>query len=254
MPLSGGGAGAPPSGLTARLKRAATFAWRTAMRNLAATLGPLIDAYGRRIEALGRLMREMERVLKDSHADQEAAISMIRERLAKDSSLRRKDFDRMTAGTGLSGEAGPSLEETALGLEREGRELCGMLKRACREPEAAGTARFQALRGEILGRMVGLERGTLRRLRRVQLRQAELRAALERLTLKGDGIRIQDVRRAARDLRSRREAGETEQGGLLDDFDIAQREAVSGCAETRLWDLEEGAPWDDTTKGWPIRS
>lgn len=200
------------------------------MKDSIGAAGTVFTAYEHRVEVFGRVMREVERVLKDSRAEQETLISELRERLAKTRSLRRKDFDTMMAGTGLS-EGDHSIGQAALELEKEGRTLCGMLKRACRTPAAAGVSRLKALSDEILSGLDALEREAIRRLKRMQLRQEELRGALDKLVRKGEGIRIQDLRRVAQGLRLLQEMGRSEPGALLDDLEIARREASYRWAE-----------------------
>lgn len=218
-----------------------------AMRELLKTI---VGAYERRIEVFAQVMRETNQLLMGLTAKQEVLLAQLRQRLARARSLRRKDFDLMMEGARpKAGEEKDLLLPFLESLEKEGRALCEALKKAFRNPGAAGLGELQARSSQTLNRLEEKEREAIRMLRRAQLRQEELSAALKGLACKGEGLTIAEFRGVIKGLRLRRGAGEAEPGRILEDLEFAQEEANLRWARTLARnDARQAMRWQMTTK------
>ena len=65
------------------------------MRRLAQSI---VDSYEVRVKTVSALMKEAAEAIKNFQVEQEKAIARLRDDLARDKSLRKKDFDTMIKG------------------------------------------------------------------------------------------------------------------------------------------------------------
>lgn len=191
-----------------------------------AFLQPVLKAYEMRVSVFGRVLREAHRMFRHLRDEQETLIMELKERLARNRSLRRKDFDAMISSLGYIREEADDAAMLALEeFKKEGRDLCAVLKKACARPDPRGLRELKVATGETIARLEDSERAAILELRRQQIAQEEINAGLRAVVLKGDGARIQDLRKVVKTVVLSRQAMESEPGTILEDLQMVREEA-----------------------------
>lgn len=184
-----------------------------------------LESLENRVELFGAVTKDAHRMIQAAHDEQERLLGVLKENLAKNCSLRRKDFDLVVDRSGIAAQMEPDrLLPLLERLESEARALCEELRRE-QNARSRGFQARKAICKQALSRLAETEREALRLIRGAQLFQQELREALGRLVLKGDGVQLQDLQRVFQSYQLRREAGRSLLGTVLEDWDRLRTES-----------------------------
>jgi hypothetical protein len=203
---------------------------------LRALANSVIDSYEMRVRTVNGLMEQAYGFLRSFQMELEEMIDRLRDNLAKGESLRKKDFDRMMADfteRRLSHQL--TAEDVLSRFQKEEMEMIDRLRKIIVSGGRSNLKDMEAIRDDILKRQKEREAGVIQALKRIQVEQEELKAAIKRLLSKGDDVRINDFKLMLKSLRVQRSVQATQLDGMLEDLDMArsrvqsQWQAVVGC-------------------------
>ncbi len=166
----------------------------------------------------------------------EEMIERLRDNLAKGESLRKADFDRMMADLTESRLSHQLIAEDVLSrFQKEEMEMIDRLRKIVISGGRSNLKDMEVIRDDILRRQKERETGVIQALKRIQVEQEELKAAIKRLLSKGEDVKISDFRLMLKCLRIQQGAQDTQLDGMLEDLDLArinvqsQWQAVVSC-------------------------
>jgi len=166
----------------------------------------------------------------------EEMIERLRDNLAKGESLRKADFDRMMTDLSESRLSHQLIAEDVLSrFQKEEMEMIDRLRKIVISGGRSDVKDMESIRDDILRRQKERETGVIQALKRVQVEQEELKAAIKRLLSKGEDVKIRDFKLMLTSLRIQQGDREIQLGRMLEDLDLArnrvqsQWQAVAGC-------------------------
>ena len=187
--------------------------------------GEVIDSYEMRVETVSSLMRQTVQVLKNFQPQQEEMAEELKNILAKTEFLRKKDFDKMMEEIwGKRGEREKKLHKTLEDFLRDEREMIDELRKLLGSGEPMKMDDFTVFKERILDRQREREKKVSQILKSFHLEQEELRTALRRLLLKGDRVKIKDLKELIRGFRAHRIHKQSSIGRALEELEMVDRE------------------------------
>jgi len=185
----------------------------------------IIDSYEMRVETVGTLMRQTIKLLKNFQRQQEEMAEELRDILAKTEFLRKKDFDKIIEEIWRKrGEREKKVHETLESFLREEREMIDELRKLLSSGKPVRIDDFMVLKERILNRQREREKKVSQRLKSFHLEQEELSIALRRLLLKGERVKIRDLKDVIRGLRAHRVHKESSIGRVLEELEVVDSE------------------------------
>jgi hypothetical protein len=203
---------------------------------LRALANSVIDSYEMRVRTVNGLMEQAYGFLRSFQMELEEMIDRLRDNLAKGESLRKKDFDRMMADfTERRMSHQLTAEDVLSRFQKEEMEMIDRLRKIIVSGGRSNLKDMEVIRDDILKRQKEREAGVIQALKRIQVEQEEVKAAIKRLLSKGEDVRIKDFKLMLKSLRVQQGAQDTQLGGMLEDLDLArsrvqsQWQAAAGC-------------------------
>jgi len=186
----------------------------------------ILDSYEKRVESVGALMRQAIEVVKNSQQQQEEKVGELRNVLAKTESLRKKDFDRMMEEMwGQRRKRETEIHDTLESFLSEEKEIIDELsKKLVEAGRPMKMDDFTVLKERILNRQREREKKISAILKSFHLEQEELSTALRKLLLKGERVKIKDLKDMIRGLRAHRIYKESSIGKVLQELEMVDRE------------------------------
>jgi len=185
----------------------------------------IIDSYEMRVKTVGTLMRQTIKLLKNFQRQQEEMAEELKNVLAKTEFLRKKDFDKMVEEIWRKrGERKKNVHKTLESFLREEREMIDELRKLLDPGEPMRIADFMVLKERILNRQREREKKVSQTLKSFHLEQEELSTALRRLLLKGERVKIRDLKDVIRGLRAHRIHKESSIGRVLEELEVVDSE------------------------------
>ncbi len=182
--------------------------FRTITRNI-------VDSYEAKVKTVSNLMRQVEGKIVAAYEDQRNAIEKIRDTLAANQNLRKRDFDRLMAPVvELQETRREQIRELMNAFCREEEENAAQLKAVLEPGTGSSLNDFARLKEKILDRPRDAEAHLGELLKSFHQDQAELDVLLRRLLNKGERVHLKDVRKAMRAFQ-RDHAGD---GVILEDI------------------------------------
>ena len=173
------------------------------------TLEDIISSYEMRIQSVESLLETTHRFLLDfqdsvfdKHQEREKINHQLRENLAKNGSLRKKDFDSMISPISSRQDqqerevrnlSKSYLNEQTI-LAREPRESLKSFQTALANGEAQRVREFQAVIKDILAKQEKRKQEVTSWLKQFQKEQQEMARMLKNLLDKGRELRIKDLK------------------------------------------------------------
>jgi len=203
---------------------------------LKALANSVIDSYEMRVRTVNGLMEQAYGFLRSFQMELEEMIDRLRDNLAKGESLRKKDFDRMMADfteRRLSHQL--TAEDVLSRFQKEETEMIDRLRKIIVSGGRSNLNDMEAIRDDILKRQKEREASVIQALKRIQVEQEELKAAIKRLLSKGEDVRMKDFKLMLKSLRVQQGVQDTQLDGMLEDLDLArsrvqsQWQAVVSC-------------------------
>ena len=196
-------------------------------KSLTRGIREIIDSYEKRVESVGVLMRQAIEVVKDSQRQQEEIAGELRNILAKTESLRKKDFSRMMEEMwGQRRKREKEIYDTLESFLGEEKEIVDELRKKLIEAgRLMKMEGFAVLKERILNRQGEREKKTSAILKSFHREQQELGTALKKLLLKGQRVRIRDLKNMIRELQSHWIYKESSIGKAFEELEMVGREA-----------------------------
>ncbi len=204
------------------------------MKGLAVSI---IDSYEMRVSTVTMLMAQANNLLKSFQIEMKEMITQLRDNLAKSESLRKKDFDIMIRSLiDRMREIEQEAEDRFDQFQQEESEMISRFRRLVFGESPAVTEDMETLREDVLTRQKERERRIVNGLKQFQIAQEELRSGLKTLLLKGQGVRIKDLKQMLRTIQVNQCFCEPEIITFLDNFDTVRdrvqnqwRDVLSCC-------------------------
>lgn len=208
----------------------------------------IISSYEARLQWIEAVFDDTHQLLQgfqdsflNTRQEQERVRTELRESLARNGSLRRKDFDSMMQGIlSLQDKREKEVKDLLKGYLNEQKGLAHTLrdnlievKEVLVRGEVQRVREFQALMKDILTRQDERKNEVVARLKEFQRGQQELAKRLKNLLAKGRELRVKDVRLMLKELEAQhkerialREERQKEVRGLLEGFKKERIEAA----------------------------
>jgi len=187
----------------------------------------IIDTYEERVRTVTSLMKQAVQRIQAFHKEQEELANRLKALLARNESLRKKDFDAMMAGVRTTqAQRGQEVSHMVDELcQKEGATI-RQLRAILTGPSPSTMEEFRLLKEEMLGRPRQRERKVSQMMKLFHQDQEELTAALRRLVDKGTAARIKDLKGVVRALHLDQQGPGREVETILEEFDRV-KQAVS---------------------------
>ena len=192
----------------------------------------IIDSYEMRVSTVTTLMTQANNLLKSFQIEMEDMITQLRDNLAKSESLRKKDFDiMMRTMVDRMREIEQEEQDRFIQFQMEESEMIGRFRRLVSGESLVVTEDMEALREDVHTRQKERERRVVNGLKQFQIAQEEFRSGVKILLLKGDGVRIKDLKQMLRTIKAHQYFREPEIIAILDSFDAVRNKVQNQWRE-----------------------
>ncbi|MEI6259300.1 MAG: hypothetical protein WCR46_05255 [Deltaproteobacteria bacterium] len=192
----------------------------------------IIDSYEMRVSTVTTLMTQANNLLKSFQIEMEDMITQLRDNLAKSESLRKKDFDiMMRTMVDRMRELEQEEQNRFIQFQMEESEMIGRFRRLVSGESLVVTEDMKTLREEVHTRQKERERCIVNGLKQFQIAHEEFRSGVKTLLLKGDGVRIKDLKQMLRTIKAHQYFREPEIIAILDSFDAVRNKVQNQWRE-----------------------
>lgn len=192
----------------------------------------IIDSYEMRVSTVTTLMTQANNLLKSFQIEMEDMIAQLRDNLAKSESLRKKDFDiMMQTMVDRMRELEQEEQDRFIQFQLEESEMIGRFRRLVSGESIVVTEDMETLREDVHTRQKERERRVVNGLKQFQIAQEEFRSGVKILLLKGDGVRIKDLKQMLRTIKAHQYFREPEIIAILDSFDAVRNKVQNQWRE-----------------------
>lgn len=179
----------------------------------------VIDSYEMRVKIVTALMRQTNELIKSFRLEQEDMASQLRERLAKNECLRKKDFEAMIESIQVQQrEKEKEVDEMLKKIHQEEKEMVTELRAILVSDNETKMKNFKVIKENILTRQKEREREVSETLRDLHQEHEELSIALRKLLSKGESVKIKDFKAMVKTFQVQRRKGRNEVGQMLEEF------------------------------------
>jgi len=185
----------------------------------------IVSSYESKVKVVTSLMRQVNQKIKDHHTEQELMVNKLRDLLAKNEFLRKKDFDTMMAG--IRDQQRTREKEVSLIVEdfcKEEEEIVTKLKEIIAVKSPSILEDFKVLKIKMLSRPKKREKRISQILKDFHRDQEELNTALRMLLEKGTSVRIKDIKAMVKAFRIEHENRGFEIDNILEEFERVKDE------------------------------
>lgn len=194
-------------------------------KNTKDVISAIIDSYKTRVGTVSALMRQTIQVLKNFQRQQEEMAEELKNILANNEFLRKKDFDGMMEGAWKKREKREKeVHDTLEIFLREEKGMIDELRGFLSSGKLLKLADFVVLKERILNRQREREKKVSEALKSFHLEQEELNTALRRLLSKGEQVKIKHVKNMLKGLHVHRIYKESSIGKAMEKLEMVDRE------------------------------
>jgi len=169
--------------------------------------------------------RHVVQKLKAFHREQIEMTGRLRDMLAKNQNLRKKDFDRMISEIRLQQQKGEDeITQMALQFCREEAKIVSTLRDILCGKVSCTMDEFSVLKKKMLKGPRVSEQRLARILKNFHQQQKELSAAIQKLLEKGDRVRIKDFKVMIRAFEFEHQTEFSGMDEILEEFDTVKAE------------------------------
>ena len=211
----------------------------------------IISSYESRISEVGIIIDNTHQILEDFKTKRNEMSNQLKEILAKEESLRKKDFDSMMEEI-LSHQEGreKQVRDLLRTFLEEQKEMAQTIKKNLSEGEKVRINDFKKMLQDIQARHKAGENEVRMMLMEFQKEHKEMAESLRSLLDKGEAIRIKDFKEMLNNIRSRQVKREEEVRKKLDEFRKERQDMVSEWRELTVVMAKKRS---DRLKGGEIR-
>ena len=208
----------------------------------------IVFAYQSKISEVASIIDSTSQILEDFKTKRDEMSNQLREILAKEESLRKKDFDNMMEDI-LSHQDKRETEIRDLlnTFFEEQKEIAEVIKKSLTEGERIRIDDFKKMLQDIQARQRVRENEVSTALRQFQAEYKETAESLRSLLNKGEAIRIKDFKEMLKDIRTKQLERAKEVRARLDEFRKERQDMASqwhkltvGMAKKRTERLKGG--------------
>jgi len=161
----------------------------------------IVSSYQSRICTVATIIDDTHNLLEDFRAKRDQMSGQLKEMLAKEGSLRRKDFDStMKDLFAHQDEREKEVKHLLRTFFEEHKEVAELIKKNLTGEEKIGISDFKKRLQDIQAKQKAREQEVATTLRDFQKEYKEMAAALRSLLDKGEAIRIHDFKEMVKDL------------------------------------------------------
>ncbi len=192
----------------------------------------IIDSYEMRVSTVTTLMTQANNLLKSFQIEMEDMITQLRDNLAKSESLRKKDFDiMMRTMVDRMRELEQEEQNRFIQFQMEESEMIVRFRRLVSGESIVVTEDMETLREDVHTRQKERERRIVNGLKQFQIAHEEFRSGVKILLLKGEGVRIKDLKQMLRTIKAHQYFREPEIIAILDSFDAVRNKVQNQWRE-----------------------
>lgn len=192
----------------------------------------IIDSYEMRVSTVTTLMTQANNLLKSFQIEMEDMITQLRDNLAKSESLRKKDFDiMMQTMVDRMRELEQEEQNRFTQFQLEESEMIVRFRRLVSGESLVVTEDMETLREDVHTRQKERERCIVNGLKQFQIAHEEFRSGVKILLLKGEGVRIKDLKQMLRTIKAHQYFREPEIIAILDSFDAVRNKVQNQWRE-----------------------
>ena len=192
----------------------------------------IIDSYEMRVSTVTTLMTQANNLLKSFQIEMEDMITQLRDNLAKSESLRKKDFDiMMQTMVDRMRELEQEEQNRFIQFQMEESEMIVRFRRLVSGESLVVTEDMETLREDVHTRQKERERCIVNGLKQFQIAHEEFRSGVKILLLKGEGVRIKDLKQMLRTIKAHQYFREPEIIAILDSFDAVRNKVQNQWRE-----------------------
>jgi len=192
----------------------------------------IIDSYEMRVSTVTTLMTQANNLLKSFQIEMEDMIAQLRDNLAKSESLRKKDFDiMMQTMVDRMRELEQEEQNRFIQFQMEESEMIVRFRRLVSGESLVVTEDMETLREDVHTRQKERERCIVNGLKQFQIAHEEFRSGVKILLLKGEGVRIKDLKQMLRTIKAHQYFREPEIIAILDSFDAVRNKVQNQWRE-----------------------
>jgi len=188
----------------------------------------LVSSYQSKISTIGIIINDTYKLLEDFKTRRNEMSNQLRETLAKEESLRKRDFDNMMENV-LTHQEEREKEVKCLlkTFFEEQREIAELIKKSLTGDEKIRINDFKKMLQDIQVKQKARENEVSTALRQFQAEYKEMAESLRSLLNKGEAMRIKDFKEMVKNVRAGQIKETDEAGVKLDEFSEARRDMAS---------------------------
>jgi len=188
----------------------------------------VVFSYESRISEVGIIIDNAHRILEEFKTKRNEMSNQLKENLAKEESLRKKDFDRMMKEIlSRQDEREKQVKDLLRTFLEEQKEMAQTIKKNLAEGERVRINDFKKILQDIQTRQKVGENEVSMMLKEFQKEHKEMVESLRTFLDKGEAIRIKDFKEMIKNIRSRQIERANEVREKLDEFRKERQEMAS---------------------------
>ncbi|MBU4362480.1 hypothetical protein KJ813_07480 [bacterium] len=188
----------------------------------------VVFSYESRISEVGIIIDNTYRILEEFKTKRNEMSNQLKENLAKEGSLRKKDFDSMMVEIlSRQDEREKQVKDLLRTFLEEQKEAAQTIKKNLAEGEKVRIIDFKKILQDIQARQKGGENEVNMMLKEFQKEHKEMAESLRTLLDKGEVLRIKDFKEMVKNIRSRQIERTNEVREKLDEFRKERQEMAS---------------------------
>jgi len=188
----------------------------------------IASSYESRISEVGIIIDNTHRVLQDFKTKRNEMSTELKETLAREGSLRKKDFDNMMKDIlSRQDEREKEVKDFLKTFLEEQKEMAETIKKNLADGEKVRIDDFKKMLQDIQARQRARENEVSAKLKEFQKEYKEMAESLYSLLHKGEAIRIKDFKEMVKNIRARQIQRAKEVRVRLDEFGREREDMAS---------------------------
>lgn len=194
-------------------------------KELGVIVKEIVRSYDLKVKTVTSLMRQVNQKIKNYHKEQELMVNKLKDMLAKNECLRKKDFNTMISGIRNQQEAREKeVSQMVENFCKEEEELVAKLREILTVKSPSTLEDFKILKEKMLNRPKEREKRISQMLKDFHRDQDELSTALKMLLEKGPSVRIKDFKAMVKAFHIEHKDENAEVDRILEEFERVKDE------------------------------
>ena len=188
----------------------------------------LVFSYQSRISTVSTIIENTNQLLEDFKTRRNEMSNHLKETLAKEESLRKKDFDKMMNNIlSHQDEREKEVKDLLKTFFEEQKEIAEVIKKNLAKGEKVRIDDFKKMLQDIQARQKARENEVKTVLMEFQKEYKEMAESLRSLLNKGEAVRIKDFKEMVKNIRTRQTERTNEVRARLDEFREERQDVAS---------------------------